>query len=114
MHFSIKKGDEIILSSDGLRSSLKCQGVPDEDVGNMIVSLAGIDLLNAETRSSYEKSIGHSFIPSGEIANVADRMIRNVLFGQDDHRMVKEIMATVSGYGAWLRDDMSVVVVDIL
>jgi pyruvate dehydrogenase phosphatase len=113
-HFSIKKGDEIILSSDGLQSSLVAQGVPDEDVGNMIVSLAGMDLLNVETRLSYEKSIGHSFISSGDIANVADRVIQNVLFGLDDHRMAKETMTTMNSRTDYLRDDMSVVVVEIL
>lgn len=37
-------------------------------------------------------------------------MIRNVLFGLDDHRMAKETMATTD---KTLRDDISVVTVHI-
>ena len=65
---------------------------------------------------SYEKpeAIGHSFIPSVDINNIADRVIRNALFGPDNHRMAKETMATMNGLSYYLRDDMSVVVVEIL
>ncbi|KAF8511665.1 phosphatase 2C-like domain-containing protein [Hysterangium stoloniferum] len=113
-HFSIKKGDILVFCSDGLRSSLKEQGVPDEDVGNMIVSLAGMDLVDAEAMLFYEKSIGHSFIPSADINNLADGVIRNILFGLDNDRMAKETMATMNRISDHLRDDMSVVVVHIL
>ena len=114
MHFSIEKGDLLVFCSDGLRSSLKGQGVPDQDVGNMIISLAGVDLLDDEALFSYEKAIGHSFIPSADIDNIADRVIRNSLFGLDDHRMAKETMATMDYAPVCLRDDISVVVVEIL
>ena len=114
MHFSFEKGDMLAFCSDGLRSSLKAQGVPDEDVGNTIISLAGVDLLDAEALLSYEKAIGHSFIPSADINNIADRVIRNILFGLDDPRMAKETMATMNSLADYLRDDMSVVVVEIL
>jgi pyruvate dehydrogenase phosphatase len=116
MHFSIEKGDRLVFcsDSDGLRSSLDGQGVPDQDVGNTIVSLAGMDLLDAEALLSYEKAIGHSFIPSADINNIADGMIRNILFGLDDHRMAKETMAIMNSRPDYLRDDMSVVVVEIL
>ena len=86
----------------------------DQDVGNTIGSLAGMDLLDAEALLSYEKAIGHSFIPSADINNIADGMIRNILFGLDDHRMAKETMATMNSRAKYLRDDMSVVVVEIL
>jgi pyruvate dehydrogenase phosphatase len=114
MHFSFEKGDILVFCSDGLRSSITAQGVPDEDVGNTIISLAGVNLLNAEVLLSCEKAIGHSFIPSADINNIADRVIRNVLFGLDDHRMAKETMATMNSRSDRLRDDMSVVVVEIL
>ena len=114
MHFSIEKGDILVFCSDGLRSSLTDQGVLDQDVGNTIVSLAAVDLLDAEALLSYEKAIGHSFILSADTDNIADRMIRNVLFGLDDHRMAKETMAAMNSYSDHLRDDMSVVVVEIL
>ena len=114
MHFSIEKGDMLVFCSDGLRSSLTAQGVPDHDVGNTIMSLAGVDLLDTEALLSYEKTIGHSFIPSADINNIADRVIRNVLFGLDDHRMAKEPMATMNSPSDRLQDDMSVVVVKIL
>jgi pyruvate dehydrogenase phosphatase len=113
-HLSFERGDILVFCSDGLRSSLTAQGVPDQDVGNTIISLAGMDLLDAETLLSYEKTIGHSFIPSADITNIADGMIRNVLFGLDDHRMAKETMATMNSYSDRLQDDMSVVVVQIL
>ena len=114
MHFSIEKGDLLVVCSDGLRSSLKEHGVPDQDVGNMIISLAGADLLDAKALLSYEKAIGHSFIPSADINNIADRVIRNALFGLDNHRMAKETMATMNHITDYLRDDMSVVVIEIL
>ena len=114
MHFSIGKGDLLAFCSDGLRSALKRYGVPDQDVGNTIISLAGLDLLDAEALLSYEKAIGHSFIPSGDIENISERVIRNILFGLDDHRMARETMATMNSRGDYLRDDMSIVVVEIL
>ena len=88
----------------------------DQDVGNTIVSLTGMDLLDAEALLSYEKAIGQFFIPSADINNIADGMIRNILFGLDDHRMpvAKETMATMNSRAKYLRDDMSVVVVEIL
>ena len=105
----------MFFCSDGLRSSLTMdQEVPDHDVGNTIISLAGVDLLDAEVLLSYEKAIGHSFIPSAVYADIADRMIRNVLFGLYDHRMAKETMATMTSPSGHLQDDMSVVVVEIL
>ena len=85
------------------------QGVPDQDVGNTIISLAGMDSLDAQALLSYEKTIGHSFIPSADIINIANGMIRNVLFGLDDRRMAKETMAMMNNYWDRLRDDMSVV-----
>ena len=62
MRFTIGKGEVLVFCSDGLRSSLKDQGVPDQNVGNTIVSLVGADLLDAEALKSFEKAIGHSFI----------------------------------------------------
>ena len=114
MHFSIEKGNLLAICSDGLRSALKSHGVPDQDVGNTIISLAGVGFLDAEALLSYEKAIGHSFIPSTDIENIADRVLRNILFGLDDHRMAKETMATMNSRANYLRDDMSVVVVEIL
>ena len=114
MHFSIEKGEVLVFCSDGLRSSLQDQGVPDQDVGNTIVSLVGADMLDAEALKSFEKAIGHSFIPSADIDNIADRVIRNILFGLDDHRMAMETMATMKTSAKFLRDDMSIVVVEIL
>jgi pyruvate dehydrogenase phosphatase len=113
-HFSIEKGEVLVFCSDGLRSSLNEQGVPDQDVGNTIVSLAGVDLLDAEALLSFEKAIGHPFIPSADINNIADRVIRNILFGLDNDRMAKETMATMVSAAKYLRDDMSAVVVEIL
>lgn len=41
-------------------------------------------------------------------------MIQNVLFGLDNHRMAKETMATMNSFSDSLRDDISVVVVEVL
>ncbi|KAF8520577.1 hypothetical protein BU17DRAFT_88741 [Hysterangium stoloniferum] len=112
-HFSIQKGDILVFSSDGLRSSLTEKGVPDHEIGKMIVSITGMDLLDAEALISYEKAIGHSFIPSVDIDNVADRVIRNVLFGMDNHRMARETMAKMNSRGQYLRDDISLFVVHL-
>ena len=112
-HFFFEKGDILAFCSDGLRSSLEEQGVPGQDVGNTIISLAGVDLLDDDAVLSYEKTIGHSFIPSADINNIADRVIRNIIFGLDDHRMAKETMATIRRPDR-LRDDMSLVIVEVL
>ena len=111
-HFSIQRGDVVVFSSDGLRSSLTMEGIPDQDVGKIVVSLAGMDVLDGEALLSCEKAIGHSFIPPSDIENIADRMIRNVLFGMDDHRMAKDTMATMDPL-CHLRDDISVVTVHV-
>lgn len=67
MHFSVQKGDILVFSSDGLRSSVRKQGVPDQDVTKMIVSLAGMDMLDAEDLSSCKKAIGRSFLSATDI-----------------------------------------------
>ena len=71
-------------------------------------------MLDAEALKSFEKAIGHSFIPSADINNIADRVIRNILFGLNNHRMAMETMATMDSSADYLRDDMSIVVVEIL
>lgn len=114
MRFSIRKGDILIFTSDGLRSTLEEQGIPSGEVGNMIVSLAGMDLLDRETLSSWEKIIGHSFISSADIINTADGVIRNILFGLDDFRMAQETMSMPEDNKHYPRDDMSLVVVNVL
>ena len=88
--------------------------MPEQDVGNTIISLTGLDLLDSEAVSSYEKVIGQSFIPSADINNIADRVIQNILFGLDDHGMAMDTMATMNSYSDRLRDYMSLVVVEIL
>ncbi|KAF8511666.1 phosphatase 2C-like domain-containing protein [Hysterangium stoloniferum] len=113
-HFSIQKGDMLVFSSDGLRSSLTEKGVPDHDIGEMIMSITGMDFLDAEALISYEKAIGHhSFIPSVDIDNVADRVIWNVLFGMDNDCMARETMAKMNSHGQYLWDDISLVVVHL-
>ena len=77
---------------------------------NKIIFLAGADLLSAEHLVSFEKAcIGYSFIPSAD--NIADRVIRNIFIRS---RTTKENMVTMNGFTDYLRDDMSVVVVEIL
>ena len=73
-----------------------------------------MDLLHDEAVLSFEKTIDHSFISSADINNIADRVIRDILFGLDNHRMAKESMATMDLGPDRLRDDMSVVVVEVL
>ena len=73
------------------------QGVPDQDVRNRVISLAGVDFLDDEALLSYDMAVGHSFIPSPDINDHADREpeIRNILFGLDDHRKAKETISTM-------------------
>jgi len=70
-----------VFCSDGLWLSLTTNRVPDQDVANTIISLAGVDLLVAEAQAllSYEKAIGHSFIPSADINNIAERVIQMII-----------------------------------
>ena len=88
------------------------EGIPDQDVGKTVVSLAVMDVLDGEALTSCEKAIGHSLVSPTDIENVADRMIRNVLFGMDDHRMAKHTMATMDPL-CYLRDDISVITVHV-
>jgi len=76
------------------------------------IQLCLVNLLDAEALLSYEKAIDHSFIPSADINNIADRVIRNALLGFDDHRMAKETMATMNSHSDRLRDDMSVEILE--
>ena len=110
--FSVQRGDVLVFSSDGLRSLLTMEGIPDQDVEKIIVSLAVMDMLDGEALLSCEKAIGHSFISPSDIGNVADRLIRNVLFGMDDHRMARDTMAMMDPL-CHLRDDISVITVHV-
>ena len=88
-----------------MRSLLKEQGVPDEDVRRTI--LAGMDILG-DAFSSCDNAIGHSFLYAFyRHSNVKDRMTRKVLFGLDDDCMAKEIIVTMDGACIPLWDDVS-------
>ena len=52
-HFSVQKGDIVGFVSDGMRTE---DGVPDEDARKIVVSLAGMDVLDNEALSSCEKA----------------------------------------------------------
>ena len=80
MHLSFEKGDMLVFLFGRIAvvAHDRAQGVLDQDIRNTIMSLSGVDFLDAEALLSCEKAIGHSFIPSADIDNIADRAIRNV------------------------------------
>ena len=102
-HFSFKKGDILVICSDGLRTSLTARKeCPTKTSGIRLYLSLALDSLDVQALLSYEKTFGHSFIPSADIINITDGMFWNVLFGLDDHRMTKETMATMINYWVWL------------
>ncbi|KAJ7275101.1 phosphatase 2C-like domain-containing protein [Mycena rebaudengoi] len=88
-------GDMLVFTSDGLPDSMY-NSIPAADRWDIIISLA-----NGE---DHEK-LGHACIQPEDGDNVAERVIKNVLFGQDADKRATQLAAAL--------DDISVVVVDL-
>ncbi|KAJ6624121.1 phosphatase 2C-like domain-containing protein [Mycena sp. CBHHK59/15] len=94
-------GDMLIFASDGLRDSM--HHIPAADRWDIIISLA-----NGEDH----EQIGHACIRPEDGDNAAELLIKNVLFGNDPNKMAKELADRARNKFS-LRDDISVVVVDL-
>ncbi|KAL1717039.1 phosphatase 2C-like domain-containing protein [Schizophyllum commune] len=107
-------GDLLVFASDGLRLAL--EAVPTEDARTQsMIALAGPELSNAApVLMRLGTHLGHDFIdPSGDDPNIADRLIKNALFGADAGKMAAELALT-SGDTTRYRDDISVVALRII
>lgn len=105
--FSIHKGDVLILASDGLRFLLEEKKVSSDAkvIGEATFTLAG--LKDSEQQKDLERSLGHPFVSADQYQNLAELVIRNALFGEDEKLLAREMDKSVDIY----RDDVSVIVV---
>ena len=106
--------DLLVFASDGLRLAL--EAVPAEDARTQsMIALAGPELSNAApVLMRLGTHLGHDFIdPSGDGPNIADRLIKNALFGADAGKMAAELALT-SGDMTRYRDDISVVALRVV
>ncbi|KAL1744580.1 phosphatase 2C-like domain-containing protein [Schizophyllum fasciatum] len=104
-------GDVLVMASDGLRLALEDLGAEDAKTQAMIAfALSGAFGPSAAAAKSYAERLGHTLEepPAGD--NVADRVIRNALFGADEAKM-RDAFAPTHADPNYYRDDISVVVV---
>ncbi|KAL1698494.1 phosphatase 2C-like domain-containing protein [Schizophyllum commune] len=107
-------GDLLVFASDGLRMAL--EAVPTEDARTQsMIALAGPELSDAApVLTRLRDHLGHDLIPpGGDDSNIANRLVRNALFGVDAGKMVAELALT-SDDSTRYRDDISVVALRVM
>ncbi|KAL1744581.1 phosphatase 2C-like domain-containing protein [Schizophyllum fasciatum] len=102
-------GDVLVLSSDGLRLALEDLGGEDGKTRAMFAFAHG-GVLGAAASAPYAELLGHPLTEPTAGENVADRVIRNALFGADEAKM-RDAFASTHADPDYYRDDISVVVV---
>ncbi|KAF8800936.1 protein serine/threonine phosphatase 2C [Phlegmacium glaucopus] len=114
-HYSLARGDIVVLVSDGFQNANQLKGFDLESRGKLLVSLAGIQIGN--TLGQWSSRIGHSFIPRCDGDNVAERVLHNVLFGLDDRKLAREVTMEFPNEDLKLRcglqDDVTILVVEL-
>ncbi|KAJ6524262.1 phosphatase 2C-like domain-containing protein [Mycena vulgaris] len=93
--YDLLPGDMLVFASDGLRDSM--DRVPPADRWDIIMSIAS---------GQDDERLGHERFRPECAANIAELLIKNVLFGNDAAKMAKELADRD-------RDDISVVIVDL-
>ncbi|KAF9068877.1 phosphatase 2C-like domain-containing protein [Rhodocollybia butyracea] len=90
-HHSLKPGDILVLSSDGLAYELR--NCLEEDKLLAVVSLAAAtSMTSLPPRSTlWSVKLGHGFIASTEGDNPAERLIKNVCFGTNLEQMADAV-----------------------
>ncbi|KAF9068882.1 phosphatase 2C-like domain-containing protein [Rhodocollybia butyracea] len=89
-HHSLKPGDILILSSDGLAYELR--EFSEEDKLLAVISLAAASLNSLPSRNTvWSEKLGHGFIASAEGDNPAERLIENVCFGTNLEQMAEAV-----------------------
>nr|GAT45097.1 predicted protein [Mycena chlorophos] len=94
--FDLLPGDTIVFASDGLADSMYGRVDAEHRWDVIMALLSGRD----------HDKLGHKIFKPEQEMNKAELLIRNVLFGVDEAKMVEELLDRD-------RDDISVVVVDV-
>lgn len=115
---SLSPGDVIVMATDGLRNIDALDDWGPSDKTNLFVSLAGAALnrppQTPDPMGKWETKIGHGFLqelPEGD--NAAELVVRNVLFGQDQVKLARELTIESPVPGACCQDDITVLVVHV-
>ncbi|KIY46574.1 protein serine/threonine phosphatase 2C [Fistulina hepatica ATCC 64428] len=114
-HWTLAPGDIVVFATDGVRDAQIVEGMSHAERGALLISLAA----GQTTHPASIDSKGHSFLPLNQGENVATNIIKNLLFGTDDTKMAREIIAPPDADEYMLsklriaRDDISVVVVKV-
>ncbi|KAF9070006.1 phosphatase 2C-like domain-containing protein [Rhodocollybia butyracea] len=103
-HHSLKPGDILVLSSDGLAYELR--EFSEEDKLLAVVSLAAATSMTSlpPRNTLWSEKLGHGFIASAEGDNPAEHLIKNVCFGTNLVQMAEAVKPS----GQW--DDISALV----
>jgi pyruvate dehydrogenase phosphatase len=111
-HHSLSEGDIIVLVSDGVQNSDQLKEFSLEDRGKLLTSLSGVE--DNDHLDQWSNKIGHSFIPICEGDNTAERILHNVLFGEDDRKLAREVMMEFpsESKNPSLQDDITIMVVE--
>ena len=96
-HHDLLPGDILIFASDGLADALE-----NANAEEILISLA-----SGSHRNLTPQILGHDYIHPQEGDNVAERVVRNVLFGTDHEKMKEEMSPSLA------RDDISLVVIEM-
>ncbi|KAE9392774.1 protein serine/threonine phosphatase 2C [Gymnopus androsaceus JB14] len=108
-YHSLKPGDIVVLSSDGLAYELRKFNEDDKSV--LMVSLAGATnttpISLPQDHKLWSEKLGHGFIAPQADDNPAERLIRNVCFGTN----VEQMTEVVFPLEQW--DDISVLVLQL-
>ncbi|KAL8276236.1 hypothetical protein RQP46_011353 [Phenoliferia psychrophenolica] len=110
-HRSLRPGDIIVLSSDGLGDSSLVGAMAPEVKAKAVTALAKGEVVG-DVLGEYAKNVRLDLVEKTEGDNAARRVLENVLWGTDRERMAFELTAELPDGGA-LQDDISVVVVTV-
>ncbi|KAI5888300.1 protein serine/threonine phosphatase 2C [Schizophyllum commune H4-8] len=108
---ALAPGDVLIMSSDGLRLALEKLESEESKTRAMVALATDSGLDTASAKLLFDK-LGHDMMAPAASDNVADRVIRNALFGMDREKMA-DALVTTHADPAYYRDDISVAVVRI-
>ncbi|KAF8828313.1 hypothetical protein HHX47_DHR4000530 [Lentinula edodes] len=103
---SLKLGDILVLSSDGLAYELR--NFDEDNKKNLIISFSmNSNVDSFPENASWSEKLGHQYILAQDGDNPAERVIKNVCFGTDLEKMAEAVNPSEE----W--DDISVLVLQL-